>query len=164
MNGLLIGRFQPFHLGHLEALKFALNKVDNLWIGLGSSDSPIEKTNPFSAEERKQMIESSLDDQALSKIKIFNIPDVNNHIKWIEKIYAIVPPFEIIFSNDDLTTHLFTKRGVKTSQIPFVQRDELSGTKIRDLMKTNQNWKSLLPSGTIKVLEKIKAIERLKHL
>ena len=30
MNGLLIGRFQPFHLGHLEALQFALSKVDKI--------------------------------------------------------------------------------------------------------------------------------------
>jgi len=54
MNGLLIGRFQPFHLGHLEALKFASSKVDNLWLGLGSSNKSIEKSNPFSAEERKK--------------------------------------------------------------------------------------------------------------
>ena len=62
MNGLLIGRFQPFHLGHLEALQFALSKVDKLWLGLGSSNKPMEKTNPFTVEERKQMILSYIDD------------------------------------------------------------------------------------------------------
>jgi nicotinamide-nucleotide adenylyltransferase len=56
MNGLLIGRFQPFHLGHLEALQFALSKVDKLWVGLGSSNKSIEKNNPFTAEQRKEMI------------------------------------------------------------------------------------------------------------
>ena len=55
MDGLLIGRFQPFHLGHLDALGFALSKVDKLWVGLGSSNKSIEKSNPFSAEERKEM-------------------------------------------------------------------------------------------------------------
>ena len=43
MDGLLIGRFQPFHLGHLEALQFALSKVDKLWVGLGSSNKPVKK-------------------------------------------------------------------------------------------------------------------------
>ncbi len=43
MNGLLIGRFQPFHLGHLEAFRFALSKVDKLWIGIGSSNKSSEK-------------------------------------------------------------------------------------------------------------------------
>ena len=38
MIGFLIGRFQPFHLGHLEAIKFALSKAEHLHIGIGSSN------------------------------------------------------------------------------------------------------------------------------
>ena len=71
MNGLLIGRFQPFHLGHLAALQFAIPKVDKLWLGLGSSNKPIEKNNPFSIEERKKMILSSIDDSIQNKILFF---------------------------------------------------------------------------------------------
>ena len=98
MNGLLIGRFQPFHLGHLEALQFALSKVDKLWIGLGSSNKSIQKNNPFSAEERQKMILSSIDDSMKERILIYPIPDLDNHIKWIEKIDSIVPKFDIVFS------------------------------------------------------------------
>ena len=29
MIGFLIGRFQPFHLGHFAAIKFALSKVEH---------------------------------------------------------------------------------------------------------------------------------------
>jgi len=68
MNGLLIGRFQPFHLGHLKALHFALSKVDKLWIGLGSSNKPLQKNNPFSAEERNEMILASIDESMKSLI------------------------------------------------------------------------------------------------
>ena len=100
MNGLLIGRFQPFHLGHLEALQFALSKVDKLWIGLGSSNKSIQKNNPFSAEERQKMILSSIDDSMKERILIYPIPDLDNHIKWIEKIDSIVPKFDIVFSKN----------------------------------------------------------------
>ncbi len=79
MNGLLIGRFQPFHLGHLDALKFALSKVEKLWIGIGSSNKPNQKQNPFSADERKQMILSSIDESISDRIQIFYIPDIENH-------------------------------------------------------------------------------------
>ena len=50
----LIGRFQPFHFGHLEALRFALSKVDKLWLGIGFRTNLLKKNNPFSADETKR--------------------------------------------------------------------------------------------------------------
>ena len=164
MNGLLIGRFQPFHLGHLEALQFALSKVDKLWLGLGSSNKPIEKNNPFSADERKKMILSSISDSLKNKIMIYFIPDLDNHVKWIEKIDTIVPTFDIVFSNDPLTDHLYSKRSVQVMTIPFLKRDQLSGTRIRDLIKSDQKWDDLVPSGTKLILENLNAQRRLKIL
>ncbi len=164
MNGLLIGRFQPFHLGHLEALQFALSKVDKLWVGLGSSNRPIEKDNPFTADQRKEMILSSIDNNLKEKISIYFIPDLDNHIRWIEKIDTIVPKFDIIFSNDDLTKHLYSKRNIQVLSIPFLNRKSLSGTNIRDLILTDQKWDDLVPDGTRNFLEKIDAKEHLKNL
>jgi nicotinamide-nucleotide adenylyltransferase len=164
MNGLLIGRFQPFHLGHLEALQFALSKVDKLWLGLGSSNKPIEKNNPFSAEERKKMILSSIDDSMKNKIIIYFIPDVDNHVKWIKKIDTIVPKFDIVFSNDPLTKHLYSKRTVQIISIPFLKRDQLSGTRIRNLIKSDQKWDDLVPSETKLILENLDLKNRLKIL
>ena len=164
MNGLLIGRFQPFHLGHLEALRFALSKVDNLWLSLGSSNKEPEKNNPFSAEERKEMILSSIDDSMKEKISIYFIPDLDNHMKWIEKIDTIVPKFDIVFSNDELTNHLYSKRDVQVIKIPFHERNVLSGTNIRDLIISDQKWTDLVPEGTKNFLIINNAKERLKNL
>lgn len=164
MNGLLIGRFQPFHLGHLEALQFALSKVDKLWLGLGSSNKSMEKTNPFSVEERKQMIMSSIDDSIKNKISIYPIPDLDNHVKWIENIDTIVPDYQIVFSNDPMTEHLYSKRNVNVMTIPFFKRDQLSGTRLRDLIKSDQKWDDLVPEGTKLLLQKFDAKNRLKIL
>jgi len=164
MNGLLIGRFQPFHLGHLEALQFALSKVDKLWVGLGSSNKPVQKNNPFSAEERKQMILSSIDNAMKEKISIYFIPDLDNHVKWIEKIDTIVPKFDIVFSNDVLTKHLYSKRSVQVITIPFLNRNVLSGTNIRDLIISDQKWDDLVPQGTRNFLKNTSAKEHLKNL
>jgi nicotinamide-nucleotide adenylyltransferase len=164
MNGLLIGRFQPFHLGHLEALQFALSKVDKLWVGLGSSNKPVQKNNPFSAEERKQMILSSIDNTMKEKISIYFIPDLDNHVKWIEKIDTIVPKFNIVFSNDELTKHLYSKRSVQVIAIPFLNRNVLSGTNIRDLIISDQKWDNLVPQGTRNFLKNTSAKEHLKNL
>jgi nicotinamide-nucleotide adenylyltransferase len=164
MNGLLIGRFQPFHQGHLDALHFALSKVDKLWVGLGSSNKPLQKNNPFSAEERKKMILSSIDDSIRSKIEIYFIPDFEDHKKWVEHIDIIVPKFDVVFTNDDMTKHLYSKRDTTVVTIPFTKRDVLSGTNIRDLILGDQPWEEFVPDGTRKFLNKINAKQRLKNL
>ena len=164
MDGLLIGRFQPFHLGHLDALRFALTKIENLWLGLGSSNKPLEKNNPFSAEERKKMILSSIDDSMKEKISIYFIPDLDNHVKWIEMIDDIVPQFQVVFSNDPLTDHLYSKRSVQVIPIPFLNRDDLSATNIRNLIVSDQKWEHLVPQGTKNFLIQNSAKDRLKNL
>ena len=164
MNGLLIGRFQPFHLGHLDALRFALSKVDKLWIGLGSSNKPLQKNNPFSAEERKEMILSSIDESMKQRIQIYFIPDLENHIKWIELIDTLVPKFDIVFTNDELTRHLYSKHDVQVLPIPFVKRDILSGTNIRDMIISDQTWEDFVPEGTKIFLSKTSTKQRLKNL
>ncbi len=164
MNGLLIGRFQPFHQGHLDALHFALSKVDKLWVGLGSSNKPLQKNNPFSAEERKKMILSSIDDSIRSKIEIYFIPDFEDHKKWVEHIDIIVPKFDVVFTNDDMTKHLYSKRDTTVVTIPFTKRDVLSGTNIRDLILGDQPWEEFVPDGTRKFLDELNVKQRLKNL
>ena len=164
MDGLLIGRFQPFHLGHLAAVKFALTQVDNLAIGIGSSNRVNEKRNPFSAEERKEMIASSLDESDLQKCKIYFVPDVNDHAKWTYHVDQIIPKYDVVFSNDDFTHELYRKRDIKVVSVPLKQREILSGTDIRLKIASGQNWEELVPSGTAKVLLKINAKDRLAKL
>lgn len=164
MNGLLIGRFQPFHLGHVDAIKFALEKVEKLWLGIGSSNRPLEKNNPFSADERKKMIQNSIDMDISKKIQIFYIPDLEDHKKWIENIDEIVPEYDVVFSNDEMTQHLYSRRNMKVISIPFTKRDELSGTNIREKIQTGQSWDHLVPEGTKKTLQTIGAKDRLDSL
>ena len=164
MNGLLIGRFQPFHLGHLEAVNFALDKVENLWIGIGSSNKYNEKKNPFSADERRKMITLSVDDSIITRIKIFDIPDVDDHEKWTYSIDKIVPEYNLVFSNDEFTKTLFEKREMNVVPVVLKDRGKFSGTNIRELIVDDKNWQDLVPQGTRKVLDNLNAKERLKDL
>jgi len=89
INGLFIGRFQPFHLGHLHIVKEALKQVDKLFIGIGCAQEQNTKENPFSAKERKEMI-----DLALKKIKncsVYEIPDFDDDNDWVKYIEKKIP-------------------------------------------------------------------------
>ena len=161
MDGLLIGRFQPFHKGHLEAVHIALSKVDNLWIGIGSSNKSYEKRNPFTADERKEMILTSLDSKTLERVKIYFVPDTGDHEKWTYHVDSIVPPYEMVFSNDDFTITLYKKRGKTVFEVPLLKRDVISGTNIREMIASGKDWSDLVPEGTKQVLLKIDAKNRL---
>ena len=164
MNGFLIGRFQPFHLGHLEAVNFALSKVEQLYVGIGSSNKNNEPRNPFTVQERKQMILSSLDENILKRVSIYEIPDLDDHSKWTESIDEIIPKYDLVFSNDDFTHNLYEKKGKKIISVVLKSRNNLSGTNIRSLIQTDGDWKDLVPNGTKNVLLKIDAKNRLENL
>jgi len=164
MDGLLIGRFQPFHLGHLDAVMFGLSKVENLWIGIGSSNKYNERRNPFSSDERREMIISSIEPSIIDSIKIFNIPDVDNHKKWAFHVDSIVPKYDLVFTNDEFTQILFEKQKSKVIPVPLKEREKFSGTNVRQLILDGKNWQDFVPKGAQKVLEKIKAKDRLKNL
>jgi nicotinamide-nucleotide adenylyltransferase len=164
MNGLLIGRFQPFHKGHLEAVFFGLSKVENLWIAIGSSNKSHEKRNPFTADERKEMILSSLDSKMLERVKIFFVPDTGDHEKWTYHVDSIVPQYDLVFSNDDFTITLYKKRGKNVIEVPLLNRDVISGTNIREMIVSNKDWSDLVPEGTKKALLKIDAKSRLSKI
>ena len=156
MDGLLIGRFQPFHLGHLSAIQFALSITDHLWVGIGSSNKTSDTQNPFTVSQRQDMILSSVDESTKKRIAIYPIPDTNNHIHWIQGISSIVPRFEIVFSNDKMTRDLYSSRNVRAVPIPFMKRNELSGTRIRHMLASNTpGWESLIPVGTQNVLTSV---------
>jgi len=164
MDGLLIGRFQPFHLGHLDAVLFGLSRTENLFIGIGSSNKSNESRNPFSAKERREMIISSIEPSMAERIKIFDIPDVGDHEKWAFEIDKIVPKYDIVFTNDEFTQTLFEKREMNVVPVVLKDREKFSGTNIRNLITEDENWRDLVPQGTRNVLDSINAKERLKNL
>ena len=164
MDGLLIGRFQPFHLGHLDAVLFGLSRAENLFICIGSSNKSNERKNPFSAEERREMIATSIEPSIADRIKIFDVPDVGDHEKWTFEIDKIVPKYDVVFTNDEFTKTLFEKRKISVISVVLKDREKFSGTNIRNLITEDKNWRDLVPQGTRNVLDSINAKERLKNL
>lgn len=54
--GLLCGRFQPVHKGHIEVAKEALRHCEHLIIAIGSAQESGTKKNPFSYETRRELL------------------------------------------------------------------------------------------------------------
>ena len=103
--GLFVGRFQPFHNGHLAAVRYALKKVDYLYIVVGSAQRSHERYNPFTAGERIMMIKAALDEARVDPSRWMLIPvqDAESHSVWTATLKSTVPKFDMVFSNDTLS-------------------------------------------------------------
>ena len=116
MRGLVIGRFQPLHKGHLAAIREALSACDDLVVVIGSAELSHTPENPFTAGERYQMMLSSLADDERPRMHIIPVRDVNRYAAWVSHVESYVPPFDVVFSNSDLTRSLFSQAGYQTDQ------------------------------------------------
>jgi nicotinamide-nucleotide adenylyltransferase len=155
--GLLIGRFQPFHFGHMAAIDYALKKVHHLYILVGSSQKSHESKNPFTAGERILMIRNALIDKRIDakRYLIIPIPDAIGHAVWTAFIDQVVPDYDIVFSNDNLTIQLFREKGVQVIEPPLFKRKNYSATEVRRRIIEKEDWKSLVPTPVAKVIEPI---------
>jgi nicotinamide-nucleotide adenylyltransferase len=165
-RGVFVGRFQPFHKGHLEAVKDALAEVDELIIVVGSSQYSHRIDNPFTAGERITMIKQALEEEKISLLRcwIIPVPDVHVHMVWVAQVVGYTPKFDTVYTNEPLTRRLFLEKSFKVKPVPFHKREIYSATEIRKRMLNEENWKELVPKGVAKFIEEIQGVERLRDL
>ena len=164
-TGLFVGRFQPFHRGHLETVKFALKSVDKLVIVVGSAQKSHEMRNPFTAGERIMMIKASLDAERgvdAGRVLIVPVPDVDVHAIWTRQVDMLVPKYEVVFANDPFTLLLFRERGVRTVEAPLFERSRMMATEVRRRMAEGKDWQELVPEPVAGVIKAINGEERVK--
>lgn len=165
-RGLYVGRFQPFHLGHLSAIKEVLEEVEELVVVIGSAQYSHNFNNPFTAGERLVMVRTALEECGVDskRVWIVPVPDVHLHMMWVSSVEGYTPHFDIVYSNEPLTRRLFMESGYKVKPIRFFERKEYSSTEIREKMVKGQNWKKLVPKSVATFIEKIDGLNRLKDL
>ncbi len=161
-TGLIIGRFQPFHNGHVKLIEYAAGESGKVIIGIGSSQESHSWENPFSASERREMIKKSL--KVFDRYEIIEVPDINKDLVWVSHVKRIAPDFQVVYANTARERHLFSEAGFDVVPTPFFSRDLYSGTEIRRRIAMNEKWMWLVPQGTIDVIKKIDGVRRIKDL
>lgn len=165
-RGLLIGRMQPVHNGHIQVIKKILEEVDEIIIGIGSAQLSHTTTDPFTAGERVMMLTKALSENDIDSVSYYIIPiqDIQMNAVWVSHINMLTPPFAKIFSGNPLVQRLFEEETYEVAKPPLFKREELSGTEVRRRMIADENWKSLVPKSTAEIIEEIDGIRRIQHL
>lgn len=165
-RGLFVGRFQPFHKGHLQVVKEILGEMDELVIVVGSAQYSHRLDNPFTTGERLVMIRKALEEAKvdLNRVWIVPVPDVHIHMVWVSAVEGYAPRFDVVYSNEPLTRRLFIEAGYEVRAIRFHKREIYSATEIRERMLKDENWEDLVPKSVAEFIKEIGGVKRLKDL
>jgi len=166
MRGLMMGRFQPFHLGHLDLVKQILSECDEVIIAITSSQFNYQEKDPFTAGERIEMIHQSLNDDGvdLSRCYVIAIENQFNIATWSSYLEASLPKFDKVYSGNDYVSMLLADSGCTVISPKFLDREKYNSTKIRKLMIDNKEWRDYVPKSVVNIIEKINGIKRLQTI
>lgn len=166
VRGILIGRMQPVHNGHMAVIKQILNEVDEIIIGIGSAQASHELKDPFTAGERIVMMSQALAEKDIDPSRYYIIPmqDINFNAIWVSHVKMLTPPFSIVYSGNPLVKQLFNEEGYEVRQPPLYDRKHLSGSEVRKRILNDDDWQELVPKAVVDVINEINGVERLKNL
>lgn len=153
--GVVVGRFQPFHLGHKYLIEKALQKVDQLVVVVAATNLN-DDDNPYNAKKRigfvKQFVkEEGLTDKISKIVPLKNVPD---DAVWLKNLLNLTGKVDVVIGDNEWVNGIFENANIPALRIGHYKRNTLEGTKIRKLMKDNKKWQSRVPQYLRKKLER----------
>lgn len=160
---LFIGRFQPFHKGHLLVVKGMVQACDKIVIGIGSSETT-DAENPFTADERRDMIQRALQGEDIipqHDVTFINVPDYKSDKEWADKCLELAGEVSIVWTGNEDTKRCFEGHNVEIQNIKEVP--DVSATEVRKRMAEGGEWKELLPKEVVASIIAIDGVDRVRN-
>lgn len=165
-RGALVGRFQPPHLGHLELIKYALEKVDELIIIIAAAQISHTKKNPLTAGERVLLLKTMLENGEIPASKYYLIPaqDIMDNVLWVPHLRRLTPPFSKFFGNNPFTRLLFEEAGYEIVPTPMFEREKYEASKIRSRLLSGEDIHEYVDSQVYQLLLDFDLLDRLRSI
>ena len=165
-RALFVGRFQPFHYGHLHAIQTILSECDELVLVVGSAQMSHDPDNPFTAGERIEMIRAALNAAAVptDRYLVIPIPDAPAHRVWVSAVESQTPRFDLVYSNQSLTRRLLIEAGSEVRRIEMYERGKYEATEIRRRILEAEDWSDLVPKEVYRIVNEVDGANRIRDL
>ncbi len=166
-SALFIGRFQPFHKGHLKVVQEILKSNERVILAVGSAEKNFLPDNPLTASERHQLIDAALKEAKIPAEKYCIVPirNVNNYALWVNHINIYVPPYTHLYTGSAIVKACYLGKYAKKDGPDIIQLkrfDRISATKVRQAMTKGKDWEKYLPNATATLLKKWNIPARMK--
>ena len=177
-RGMIHGRFQPFHNGHLEYLAGAAKRSGEVFVGITNPDparikpepsDPVRhlpESNPWSYAERLLMVKAAAVDLGLPLARVHVIPfPVNEPELWSAYVPEGVTQYLRLFSAWGGTKlERLREAGYEVVILDEGAEKELSGIEVREALREGGDWEGLVPVGVARVLRELYDSDNVKTL
>lgn len=166
-TGLFVGRFQPFHLGHLDIIKRILKENKQIIIAIGSAEKNYVPENPLTAGERVLIIDETLKAEGVDPAlySIIPIRNIDNYALWVDHMNLYVPPYDKIYTGSRIVKACYEGTQSKHKLVQIKRDRPVSGTVIREsMMNGTKEWEKFVPQSTVALLKKMKIPARLRQI
>jgi nicotinamide-nucleotide adenylyltransferase len=166
VTGLIVGRFQPFHLGHLATVAdLRRSRPESpLVLAIGSAQESYTPENPFTAGERVEMVLRAFAEARIEGCLPIPVADIHQHAQWVAYLRGLLPPFDVVYTNNPLTRLLFEREKIRVESPVFVDRENYMGAVVRRRLVEGSEWKKLVPPAVARYVEEIGGPERLRKI
>src|SRR3954471_10223600 len=168
-RGMIHGRFQPFHVGHLEYLRGAAERSDEVFVGITNPDPTrvkpeasdplrhLPESNPWSYVERLLMVEAAPAARGLAPGRVHVIPfPVNEPELWPAYVPEGVTQYVRLFSDWGGTKlDRMREAGYEIEVLDQGAQKEISGSDVRAAMRAGGEWEALVPPGVARVIHSL---------
>jgi cytidyltransferase-like protein len=161
---MIHGRFQPFHNGHLEYLRGAAVRSDEVWVGITNPDPArikeepsdplrhLPESNPYTYAERLLMVKAVAADEGID-VHVIPFP-VNEPELWSAYVPDGVTQYIRHFSEWGGTKiERLRAAGYEVVVLDEGAEKEISGVDVRAALRDGGDWRALVPAGVARVLD-----------
>ena len=173
---MIHGRFQPFHLGHLEYLRGAADRSDEIFVGITNPDPTrirpepadplrhLPASSPWSYVERLLMAKAAAADIGLDLARVHVIPfPVNEPELWPAYVPAGVTQYLRLFSDWGGTKlERLRAAGYEVEILDAGAEKEVSGADVRAALSAGGDWDALVPPGVAAIIRASAALAPAK--
>lgn len=158
--GVYWGRFNPPHKGHIALVKKLVKRVDLLIIAVGSAESKNTKRNPFSGDERVEMLKSYLREQHIKVEDVIAAKDGNSWASSIDNLFEKCGKFDVLFTDHKAIARLV---GNRVKVVSFERRGNISSTLMRDSIAKGEKWENLTGKSVVNLIRRFDGIIRIQR-
>ncbi len=167
-TALYVGRFQPFHNGHADAIRQIFETgVKKVLIGIGTAEENFTPQNPLTAGERFEMIENALQELGYtpSQYAILPVRNIHHYALWPHHVVQLCPPFSVIFSGSSVVEEIWTYANIPNISFQKIALQQpISATFIREKLKNNEDISQFVPKSVKDWLSVHHILERLQNI